>query len=66
MIQRFFSLSCGGDENMDHLFYFFLADIIIQSFGAQGIFIFRGNWQMRLFRFRPLFAPVRKRFLAIP
>ena len=28
----------------------------------QGIFIFGGNWQMRLFRFRPLFTPDRKRF----
>lgn len=28
----------------------------------QGIFIFGGKWQMRPFRFRPLFAPERKRF----
>lgn len=33
----------------------------------QGIFIFGGKWQMRPFRFRPLFAPERKRFSkAIP
>ena len=28
----------------------------------QGIFIFGGKWQMRPFRFRPLFTPERKRF----
>lgn len=33
----------------------------------QGFFIFGGKWQMRPFRFRPLFASERKRFSkAIP
>lgn len=28
----------------------------------QGVSIFGGKWQTRPFRFRPLFAPERKRF----